>query len=143
MSDACEFQQEQPHEWRCITHGTLSIGSRSEPVACALGIEQEDFALAQIEKTIEKHRPSASEAPLPASGGQLRQINRASLIAELVEAQVRALEAVYGPIIQPADVIVTRQTAWEVMAVAQRRGVRFGGETGADHLAAYLEDGPK
>ena len=34
VHDACEFVQEQPHEWRCTTHDVLQIGSQKEPVVC-------------------------------------------------------------------------------------------------------------
>jgi hypothetical protein len=73
---------------------------------------------AALEAMIASYRPVAEVEHDPASGGSLYLLNREGLLAEALAAE----RSKHGT---TAGTIVTKLTAWEVMADAQRGGVVF------------------
>lgn len=80
-------------------------------------------ASAEVEAQIEKYRPR-SGADEPARGGTLWHLNTHGLLGEALS---RERDQHDGPARSTVSdgLVITRQTAWEVMAEAQRNGVTF------------------
>jgi hypothetical protein len=80
-----------------------------------------------VEALIEQHRPEPGTEDQPASGGHLHHLNLHGLLLDAVarQADKDGRGGALASSERPVPVVVTRQTAWEVMADAQRRGVRI------------------
>lgn len=71
---------------------------------------------ADVEAEIERHRPKV-DVEGPASAGVLWKLNSLGLLLDAVTQQLQKDPGT------KVDTIVSKETAWEVMAAAARRGV--------------------
>lgn len=77
----------------------------------------------QLEEMIQKHRPPAAQEGDPAEQ-QLIQLNRYGLLMKAVRVQLE--RDGHNPLdVVDHDVVVSKLTAWEVLAEAQRNGLRI------------------
>ncbi len=83
----------------------------------------------KLEQLIERHRPPAADEGKPAGEAQLLQLNRYGLMPRAVERQLE----------RDADdpkpwnhTVIRKITAWEVLAEAQRNGLRITSLTDRD-----------
>lgn len=77
---------------------------------------------ARVEELIQRHRPRVEQEQMPASPIQLEHLNGHGLL-EIALARQDDWNLEHE--VSGGDVVVSRIVAWEVLADAQRRGVRI------------------
>lgn len=84
--------------------------------------------MSNLETLLEKHRPRPGQEGEPCGTGQLWHLNNNGLIGTALEAEVGKAAArpdAANLAARYVGVVISKQTAWEILADAQRGGLQL------------------